>query len=138
MTKVITNRLETILPSIISQCQGPGRLILDHVLVAFEIFHSMHRHLGVNGSMTIKLDSPRPTIELNGSFSSRLCLNWGLMLVGLIWLCIVWSLPHFLSSSVESPGVMFNPLGALDKVTLFPHICCFFVQKVYRIYYHMP
>jgi len=31
-------------------------MITDNVLIAFEVFHSMHCHSGVNGVMAIKLD----------------------------------------------------------------------------------
>ena len=57
--KVITNRLKEILPGITSQSQSaftPGCLMSDNALIAFEVFHSMHCHSGVNGNMAIKLD----------------------------------------------------------------------------------
>lgn len=59
VTKVITNRLKNLLLNIISETQSvftPGRLIIDHFLVSYENFHSMHIHGEKNGSMAIKLD----------------------------------------------------------------------------------
>jgi hypothetical protein len=59
-SKVIANRLKTILPYIISDSQSafvPERLIIDNVLVAFETLHHMHiTKIGRDGAMAFKLD----------------------------------------------------------------------------------
>jgi hypothetical protein len=60
ISKVLANRLKTILPIIISKNQSAfilGWLILDNVLVAYETLHSMHTRMwGRVGYMAIKLD----------------------------------------------------------------------------------
>jgi hypothetical protein len=60
VSKVIANRLKTILPHLISDSQSafvPGRLIIDNVLVAFETLHHMHTtKMGRDGAMALKLD----------------------------------------------------------------------------------
>lgn len=60
MAKVLTNRLKSVLPLIISPTQSafiPGRLISDNYLVAAEVAHYMHkRSSGMNGFMALKLD----------------------------------------------------------------------------------
>lgn len=60
IAKVLANRLQKILPQIISEEQSafvPGRNITDNVLVAFEILHYMKRkHSGQDGVVALKLD----------------------------------------------------------------------------------
>lgn len=59
ITKIIKNRLKEILPLNISENQSaftPVRLIMDNILVAFELFHSMKSDAGRSGTMAIKLD----------------------------------------------------------------------------------
>ena len=60
ISKVLENRLKTLLPTIISKSQSafiPGRLITDNILVAFETLHHMqHQRTGRMGSMAMKLD----------------------------------------------------------------------------------
>ena len=57
-SKVLANRLKKILPNIITENQSAftkSRLISDNILVAFESLHSMQKHIGKEGYMTIKL-----------------------------------------------------------------------------------
>jgi hypothetical protein len=60
ISKVLVNRLKTLLPTIISESQSafiPRRLITNNILVAFETLHHMqHQRTGRMGSMAIKLD----------------------------------------------------------------------------------
>lgn len=60
LAKVLTNRLKTILPGLISENQSafvPGRNISDNVLVAFEMLHYMKRRKsGREGEVALKLD----------------------------------------------------------------------------------
>ena len=60
LSKVLANRLKSILPNIISSNQSafiPSRLISDNILVDYETLHTMHsRMYGCVGYMEIKLD----------------------------------------------------------------------------------
>ena len=58
--KVLTNRLQAIMPNLISEHQSAflfDRLISDNILVAFETLHYMRNHnKGKSGFMALKLD----------------------------------------------------------------------------------
>ncbi|XP_074375304.1 uncharacterized protein LOC141717092 [Apium graveolens] len=60
VAKVLANRLQKILPVMISEEQSafvPGRNITDNVLVAFELIHYMKRKFsGQDGEVALKLD----------------------------------------------------------------------------------
>ncbi|GKV40106.1 hypothetical protein SLEP1_g47777 [Rubroshorea leprosula] len=60
ISKVLTNRLKSILPHIISNNQSafvPGRLIYDNIMVAFEAIHHLkNKKVGRRGHMAVKLD----------------------------------------------------------------------------------
>lgn len=58
--KVLANRLCKILPGIISETQSAfvkGRSIIDHVVIAFEILHTMKRNTTKKvGDVAVKID----------------------------------------------------------------------------------
>ena len=60
ISKVLANRLKQVLLDIISPIQSSfvsGRLIIDNVIVAYEVMHSMHaRKKGKTCSLALKLD----------------------------------------------------------------------------------
>lgn len=78
VTKVISNRLKTILPLVILDTQRaftPGRLITDNILVAFELFHYMNDHNGSNGGMMLKLDMSIAFDKVEWSFREGIMLH---------------------------------------------------------------
>lgn len=59
VSKVVVNRLKTIIPLIISPYQTgfiPGRSIHENVVVAQEMIHSLNRMKGKTGYFAIKVD----------------------------------------------------------------------------------
>lgn len=59
IAKVLSNRIRSILPSIIMKNQSafvPGRSITDNVLVAFEVLHYMRRKKSGEGELALKLN----------------------------------------------------------------------------------
>lgn len=60
ISKILCNRLKTILPEIISETQGAfvsGRIISENILIAHEMIHGLRTNTKVSeGWMTIKTD----------------------------------------------------------------------------------
>lgn len=60
ISKILINRLQQYLNSIITENQAafiPGRMILDNIIVAHEIFHSLKvRKRQANSNMAVKTD----------------------------------------------------------------------------------
>ncbi|KAH9745843.1 reverse transcriptase domain-containing protein [Citrus sinensis] len=71
VTKIIANRLQDVLPEIIGPHQTSfvhGRHIIDNIVVAQEVVHSMRRKTGKQGLMAIKVDLEKAYDRLNWSF----------------------------------------------------------------------
>jgi len=80
ITKVISTRLKSLLPSIISETQSaftPGRLITDNILVSYEVFHSIYHQKSSNGSMAIKLDMSKAYDRVEWGFLRNIMLRMG-------------------------------------------------------------
>ena len=80
VTKVIVNRLNPILPHIISETQGAftqGRLITYNILIAFETFHAMRLDTSRQGAMAIKLDMSKAYDRVEWPFLSQVMIRMG-------------------------------------------------------------
>lgn len=71
LTKIIGNHLQVLLPDLI----GPqlisfvhGQHIVDNIVIAQEVVHSMHKKIGKKWLMTIKVDLEKAYDRLNWSF----------------------------------------------------------------------
>ena len=68
VTKIIANRLQALLPDLIGPHQTsfvPGRQIIDNIVVAQEVVHSMRKKIRKKGLMTIKVDLEKAYDRLN-------------------------------------------------------------------------
>ncbi len=94
VSKVIANKLKTILPHIISNSQSAfvlGRLITNNVLVAFETLHHMHStKIGKEGAMALKLDMSKAYDHMEWLFLDKIMRKLGFhpRWVSLIMTCI--------------------------------------------------
>ena len=81
ISKVLANRLKVILPSIISENQSAflsGRLIIDNVLVAFELMHYLeHKKEGKDGFAAIKFDMSKAYDRLEWGFIKLVMIKMG-------------------------------------------------------------
>ena len=71
ITKIITNRLQEILPDLIGPHQTsfvPGSHITENIIVTQEIIHSMRRKKGRKGFMAIKVDLEKAYDRLSWNF----------------------------------------------------------------------
>ena len=83
ISKVIANRLKTILPQLISPTQSafvPGRLITDNVLLAYETLHAMHgRKKGKKGALALKLDVSKAYDRVKWDFLRGMMVRLGFL-----------------------------------------------------------
>ncbi|XP_074352234.1 uncharacterized protein LOC141691390 [Apium graveolens] len=111
LAKVLANRLQKILPTIISEEQSvffPGRNITDNVLVAFEILHYMKRkNSGPEGEVALKLDISKAYDRVNWNYLRSRMINMGFLEKWIKWvmLCVTT-----VSYSISFQGSLIGPM----------------------------
>lgn len=94
VSKLLSNRLRSIMPLIISDSQSafvPGRLISDNILVALEMLHSLkNRRRGGSKFMAIKLDMNKAYDQVEWGYLEAIMIKMGFNLqwTSLIMECI--------------------------------------------------
>ncbi|KAJ0097104.1 hypothetical protein Patl1_28743 [Pistacia atlantica] len=87
LAKVLANRLQKILPQIISPSQSafiPDRLITNNAIAAFEVMHTMNTSLkGKDGYMALKLDMSKAYDRLEWSFLQEVMLSYSVLINGI-------------------------------------------------------
>ena len=71
VTKIIANHLQVLLPNLISPQPisfVPDRHIVNNIVIAQEVVHSMHKKIGKKWLMTIKVDLEKAYDRLNWYF----------------------------------------------------------------------
>lgn len=80
VSKLIVNRMKTLLPRIISPNQGTfveGQWIAENTVVAQELAHKVRKHKGKNGLMLVKLDLKKAYDCLEWGFVDKALETWG-------------------------------------------------------------
>ncbi len=132
ISKVLTNRLKTILPHIIYETQSafiPGRLITDNILVAFETLHHMKsQNLGKGGSMALKLDMSKACDRVEWAFLKHFMIKMGFSTK---WVSLMMECISSVSYSIlinGSPRGLLKPTKGLrqgDPLSLYLFLICF-------------
>jgi hypothetical protein len=118
ISKVLANRLKTVMPYIISSSQSPyipGRLISDNVLAAYETMHSMQTCMwSKTGFMGFQLDMSKAYDRVELSFLEDVMLKMGFdaKWVRLIMVCV---------TSVQYAIIVNGNLGEFFQPTMGLH-----------------
>jgi hypothetical protein len=94
ISKVLANRLKTLLPNIISDSQSafvPGRQITDNINVAFEMIHCLRtRRSGRNTQMALKLDMSKAYDRVEWDFLRKIMHKLGFdeRWIQLVMMCV--------------------------------------------------
>jgi len=134
VSKVLVNRLKSILPSIIHEGQSafvPGHMITDNILVAFEHFHYMKkkRRNGGKGYMALKLDMSKTYDRVEWVFlEQRLTkLGFNTSWVRLIMECVT-TVTHIVLVNSQAT-FHFQPSRGLPQEDLLSPIYIFSVHR---------
>ena len=138
ISKVVANRLKTILPSIISETQStfvPGHLITDNILVAFETFHYMQNNRrGKKRQVALKLDMSKAYDRVEWNFLTALMGKMGFhpKFTSLIHECISTVSYSILING--SPQGNFRPFrGICQGDPLSPYLFILCAESLHRL-----
>jgi hypothetical protein len=109
ISKLISSRLKPILPLIISQEQGgfvEGRKILDGIIVAHEVIHSLK--MSKKAGMLMKLDMSKAYDRMNWGFLHKMLLDFGFEEGWVTWVLNLVTTTFFSILVNGSPTRNFN------------------------------
>ena len=133
VSKVLANRLKTMLPQIISKNKSAflsERLITDNLLVAFKLMHYLdHKKSGKDGYMAIKLNMSKAYDRVEWEFIEKVMRRMGFheKWVGWVLKCIT-TVTYSVLINGEAHGKI-TQLGDFDKEIHYHPICFYSVRK---------
>jgi hypothetical protein len=130
ITKTNANMIKTILPDIISTNQSafvPGRLIIDNIIIAHEIFHYLAQTTSQTGYIGLKTDMAKAYDRLEWKFirATLEAMNFSHTMVNTIMKCV--STISFSILINGNPTTIFFLRGASDRGTPSPPTSLFCV-----------
>lgn len=134
LSEVLAKRLKNVLDKCVSEEQSAfvSGSINDNVLVVSEILHAMKcKRRGKQGDVALKIDISKAYDRIDWDYVKAMLSKLGFHtdFVGWIMLCVS-SVRFFINVNEDMVGLLLHK-GALDKGTLYPLICLFFVLRVY-------
>lgn len=126
--KVITNRLKSLMDSIISSSQSAfilGYIIIDNIIIAHEVMHSMKNNIWAKtGRMAVKLDMSMVYDRVEWTYLKAAMKALGFAYE---WICIVMTCISTFQYSIlvnDSPKWTFTPFRGLRQGDLLsPYLC---------------
>lgn len=110
ISKVIANRLKAILPGIISQEQSgyvEGRQILDNILLAQEMIHSLHSQKAAG--MLMQLDLSKAYDKVSWSYLEAVLRAFGFSQQWIQWVVALIKSPRYSILVNGAPSTPFSP-----------------------------
>eukprot|EP00253_Pinus_taeda_P008507 PITA_08507 len=110
ISKVITNRLKSILPGIISEEQSgyvEGRQILDNILLAQEMIHSLHSRK--EAGMIMQLDLSKAYDKVSWRYLEAVLDAFGFWRTWIKWILALIKSPRYSILVNGAPSAPFTP-----------------------------